>query len=127
MPFELTIDPSTGLALATCSGTLGLDDAREGARALWAHPDWQGQGVVWDFRQARLDFTSVDVRELAQYVLAHQPARPPKRVAFVTTHDMDFGLVRMFEVFRDHPSTDVKVFRELEPAQAWALGQEPWA
>lgn len=127
MPFELSIDPNTGLALATCSGTLSLDDAREGAQALWAHPDWQGEGVVWDFRAARLDFTSVDVRELARFILAHQPARPPKRVAFVTAREMEFGLVRMFEVFREHPSTDVKAFRELEPALARAVGQEPWA
>jgi len=124
MPTDLAIDRDTGVVLATCTGTLGLDDARDGARALWTHPDWHGQAVVWGFRAARLDSKGVDVRELAQFVLAHQPARPPRRVAFVTVRDADSGLVRMFGVFREHPSTDVRVFREIEAALAWAREQE---
>jgi hypothetical protein len=46
-------------------------------------------------------------------------------VAFVTAHDADFGLVRMFEVFREHPETEVRAFRQLEAATHWALGEEP--
>ncbi len=125
MPVELKIDPKTGLAVATGTGTLGLLDAQKSVRALWEHPDWPGERAVWDFRGARLDFSTVDVREAAQFVLGNQPPKPPQRVAFVTAHDMDFGLVRMFEVFREHPATEVKVFRELEPAIAWALDLEP--
>jgi acetaldehyde dehydrogenase (acetylating) len=125
MPWDFLIDPNTGLAVVTCTGTLGLEEAREGVRALWQHPDWPGVAAVWDFRSARLDFSTADVREAAQFVLAHQPATPPRRVAFVTAHDADFGLVRMFEVFREHPGTEVRAFRQLEAATHWALGEEP--
>lgn len=92
MPFELNVDPKNGVAVATCTGTLRLVDAQAGVRALWEHPDWRGEAAVWDFREARLDFSTSEVREAAQFVLGHQPDQPPKRVAFVTPHDMDFGL-----------------------------------
>jgi hypothetical protein len=38
----------------------------------------------------------------------------------VTARDVDFGLVRMFQVIRQHPSTQVQVFRDYEEAVSWA-------
>lgn len=122
MPFVLEVEPGSGMAIATCSGTLNLEEARKGVSALWVHPDWRGVSAVWDFRAARLNFSTPDIREAAQFVLAHQPRRPPARMAFVTTHDADFGMVRMFEVFRESPATKVRVFRDLEEAKSWARG-----
>lgn len=122
MPWSIEINPRTGVALATCTGVLTSKDAQAGARELWQHPDWPGVSAVWDFRFARLEVSPAETREAAQFVLAHQPAKPPERIAFVTDHDADFGMIRMFEVFRDHPATKVRVFRDLEPALAWAQG-----
>lgn len=125
MAFELIIiiDPNTGVALATCTGTVRLSDAQAGVVSLWEHPKWPGEAAVWDLRTARLEFSTAEVREAAQFVLGRQPSTPPKRVAFVTAHDMDFGLIRMFEVFRESPETEVRAFRDLEPALDWAHGQ----
>jgi hypothetical protein len=120
MPFSMKTDPATGIVIATCSGSLGLGDARDGATALWENPQWSGQAVVWDFRDAQLDMSSGNVREIAKFVLDHQPASPPPRVAFVTGRDVDFGLVRMFEVFRAHPATEVRTFRDYDEAVSWA-------
>lgn len=122
MPFTIEIEPDTGMAVATCSGILTIHDAKEGVSALWAHPHWRGESAVWDFRGARLGFQTADIREAAQFVLAHQPKRPPARVAFVTGHDADFGMVRMFEVFRQDPNTEVQTFRDMNEALAWARG-----
>ena len=44
----------TRIAIATCAGDLGSDDAKKGAAALWANRDWGGKAAVWDFRSARL-------------------------------------------------------------------------
>lgn len=120
MPFVLEIEPDSGMAIATCTGVLTLDEARRGVSSLWEHPAWGGVSAVWDFREARLSFSTPEIREAAQFVLAHQPKTPPSRMAFVTANDADFGLVRMFEVFRESPATEVRVFRDMAEAITWA-------
>jgi hypothetical protein len=122
MPFSMRFE--TDLVIATCSGALRLDDAREGAAAVWEKPEWSGKPVVWDFRTAHLNVRAPEVREIARFILERQPAIPPSRVAFVTASDADFGLVRMFQVLRQHPSTAVRVFREFEEAVSWARSIE---
>jgi hypothetical protein len=120
MPFSLCFDPENGLVIATCSGSLGVSDAREGAEMFWNKPEWSGRSVVWDFRTAQLDVRGADVQEVARFILERQPETPPPRVAFVTGRDVDFGLMRMFQVYRQHPATQIRVFRDYEEAVSWA-------
>jgi hypothetical protein len=117
---SIRIQPGSGLAIAVGSGVLRLGDSRSGAEALWKTPGWSGRSVVWDFRDARFDLESSDIRELAQFVTHHQPDTPPMRVAFVTPSDADFGMARMFDVFREDSRTDFRVFREYDEAVEWA-------
>ena len=42
------------------------------------------------------------------------------KAEFVTARDVDFGMVRMVEVFRERPATEVHVFRDYDTALAWA-------
>ena len=115
------------MAIATCSGVLRLNDAQEGAAALWKTPGWLGRSSVWDFREAQFDFSPSDIRKFAQFIISQQPSKPPLRVAFVTPRDVDFGLARMFEVFREDPRTAFRVFRDYEEAVCWARSLEPGA
>lgn len=119
MPFSIRTEPETGIVVAACSGALRLDDAKEGAETIWGNPEWSGKPIVWDFRSARLDVDVTAVRELAKFILERQSSPPPK-VAIVTARDVDFGLARMFEVFRERPSTEVRTFRDYEEALSWA-------
>lgn len=118
VPFEIRME--SGIVLATCSGALGLDDAKEGALAVWEKPEWRGKPLVWDFRSAQLNVRAPEVRLLAMFILGRQPSPPPSRVAFVTARDVDFGFARMFEVYREHPSTEVQAFRDYDEAVSWA-------
>ncbi|MCW8131421.1 MAG: hypothetical protein KIS92_13815 [Planctomycetota bacterium] len=119
MAITIRIDPETGLAMATCTGVLLVADAREGAAALWHTPGWPGRAVVWDFRDARFEISPAEIREIAHFVLRDQPSRP-RRVAFVTPRDVDFGLARIFEALREDPPTEFNVFRDFDQAVAWA-------
>ena len=125
MTISIQIEPGTGMAIATCSGVLWLSDAKEGAAALWKAPGWLGKSVVWDFREARFDLSSSDIRKIAQFIVRHQPATPPSRVAFIAPRDIDYGLARMFEVFREDPRTEFRVFRDYDEAVYWARSLEP--
>jgi len=120
MPISFQIEPGTGIAIANCSGLLGRSDAEGGAEALWAIPGWSGKSAVWDFRDAQFDLTEAEIQATAQFILRHQPATPPSRVAFVTPGDVEFGLARMFEAFREDPRTEFRVFRCYDDAVHWA-------
>jgi hypothetical protein len=109
------------VTIATCAGVLDLDEARAGAEAIWSNPAYRANPVVLDFRQARLGVSAADMRSLADFILAEQPpsGRPP-RLALVAPGDLDFGLSRIFAAYRDHPSTEVAVFRDFDEAVTWA-------
>jgi hypothetical protein len=127
MTVSIHIEPETGMAIATCSGVLRLSDALAGAEALWKTPGWLGQAAVFDFREAEFDVSPADVREAAQFIANRQPATPPARIAWVTSRDVDFGLARMFGIFREDPRTDFRVFRDYEEAVSWARTQRSGA
>ena len=125
MIVSIQIEPETGMAIATCSGVLRLGDAQEGATALWKTPGWSGRSVVWDFREALFNMSSLDTQNIAQFIFTHQPATPPSKVAFVTQRDLDFGMARVFDVYRQDPRTTFQVFRDYEEAISWARLLEP--
>lgn len=125
MTISIRVEPGTGTAIANCSGVLRRSDAETGAAALWGTPGWPGRSAVWDFRDARFDLSTGDIHEIARFILHHQPATPPSRVAFVTARDVDFGMARMFEAFRDDPRTEFRVFRSYEDAVQWAASPGP--
>ena len=120
MPVSIEVEADSGIAIGRCSGVLGLSDAKAGAATLWMDPAWPGVAVVWDFRNAQLSTSGSDVFELAQYVNARQRSPGPARVAFVTSRDVDYGQVRVFEAYREQPPTEVRVFRDFDAAVAWA-------
>ena len=120
MPFHLRRASDPDITIGTCEGPLGLDEAKAGARAVWDDPTWQARPVVWDFRGAKLSLSTAEVRAFAEFVLESQPVARPPRVAIVTGTDVDFGMARMFGAYREHPSTQVRVFRDYDDAVTWA-------
>lgn len=120
MPYSIHVEADTGVAIGTCTGVLGLDDAKAAAQELWQNPAWKRRAVVWDFRNARLGTASDDISTFAQFVTEKQPIPGPSRVAMVTASDADFGQARAFEALRERPPTEVHVFRDFDAAVAWA-------
>ncbi len=125
MTISIEIEPETGIAIATCSGVLRQSDAKEGAMSLWKAPGWSGRSVVWDFRKAQFEVSSLDIQNVAKFIISHQPAAPPLKTAFVVQSDLDFGLAREFEGYRYDPLTAFQVFRDYEKAIHWARSLEP--
>jgi hypothetical protein len=125
MTLSIHIEPDSGVAIATCSGVLRVTDAMEGAAALWETEGWSGRAAVWDFRGARFDLASSDVREIAQFILSRQRATPPSKIAFVTDVDADFGMARVFEAYREDARTAFQVFRDYTEAVCWARSHDP--
>jgi len=116
----ISIEPGTAIALVACAGILRRDDLEEAARALWKVPGWRGKAVVWDFRESHLELSTDDLRQIAQFTMHNQLDPPPARIAAVAPSDLEYGLARMFEAFRDDPRSEFHVFREYDKALAWA-------
>ena len=123
MPIHMEVKAS--IVVATCTGILRASDTQRGVKALWETPDWSGQPTVWDFRRAEFDLSSSETRVVAQFVLREQPSPPPTRVVFVTGREVDFGMGRMFEGYRDDPQTEFRVFRDYDKAIHWAQKHQP--
>ena len=120
MPVSIHVEADSGVAIGTCSGILGLADAKDGASKLWENPAWNGLAVVWDFRHGQLDTSSPEIVTLAKFIIERQRSPAPARVAFVVARDVDYGQARIFEVFREQPSTELHVFRDFDDALDWA-------
>ena len=120
MRISVELDRERGVAVAACEGALRRDDAERGATAAWEAAGDRARSVVWDFREATFELSASDVRAMAKFVRRYQPTPPPARVAFVTPRAADYGLARMFEVFREDPRTAFRVFRSFDEAVQWA-------
>jgi hypothetical protein len=73
-------------------------------------------------RDARFNFAAAEVEELAEFMKQRSPFSD-LRSAFVVSGDVEFGLVRMYEIFRETDSARTAVFRERTRALAW-LGSD---
>ncbi len=71
---------------------------------------------LWD-GTGRFKYTSQEVRRIAARGKERWPS--PARVAFLAADDVSFGLLRMFEVFREQDNYETKVFRDEQNARYW--------
>lgn len=118
----ITIMPKSGMALVKCTGPINAAGAREAAAALWETEGWSKELALWDFREAWFDIVPSDAREVGEFIVTHQPPEVPRRVAWVVAREVDFGMVRIFEVYREDKRTAHRVFRDFDDAVAWVEG-----
>ena len=77
-----------------------------------------GNRRIWDATR-NFNFTADEVRTIANHGKVLWPGAA--RVAYVAEDDLTFGLVRMFEVFREQENYQTKVFRDEPSARTWLL------
>ena len=120
----VTIDTDSvkGVVVGTVSSPLTLEDIREAAAAVWRDVEAPRIRVLWDLREARFTLSTSEIRDLAEFAKEHSPFAQ-LRMAFVVTRDLEFGLLRMFEVFREARSVRTAVFRDMEKALAWLAAE----
>lgn len=100
------------------SGPMTLDGIKEAARLIWGRVEGPRVRVLWDIREAEVDLSGAQIRELAEWAKQESPY-DDLLTAFVVRPGFQFGLVRMFEVLREKPGARAGVFTETEPALAW--------
>ena len=78
-----------------------------------------GEGIIWDFRGGEVSvFSTQDLMLLANHVTqyAHH-----KKTAFVGPTDIQFGMLRVYEVYAEYMNVPpaMKTFRKMEDAINW--------
>ena len=71
---------------------------------------------LWDFSTG-IDLPNQQLKEIAHYV--RKKLDYPARVAVVAPADLTFGLMRMYEVYREDKGLEFRVFREEASALTW--------
>lgn len=72
---------------------------------------------LWDLSSTGLDLTTSQLRQLAEY--GKSQSFPPSKVAIVAREDFAFGIMRMYEVFREDEVAEHKIFRTVQEARGW--------
>jgi hypothetical protein len=123
MAIEHRIDPARRLVLAKVLGTLTDAEILAYKHEVWSCPEVAGYDELVDVSDVeRIALPSAErVRQLAS-LSSGMDARTPAKLAIVAPQDVQFGLGRMYQVYRELESRSTKqvhVFRSLELALAW--------
>jgi hypothetical protein len=124
MPISFDLASVDGIAIGIGQGTLSLDEMKLAVTNLWRRMSGPRYFILWDLLDARMDLTRSEVRELADFITGHEP-EGEIRTAFVVSGDLEFGLVRMFEVFRESEGAQTFVFRDRQAAIDWLRPGDP--
>ena len=109
-----SIEHSDGVTTIRLSRNLELDDIFEVIDEVAAKD--QCNRRLWDLT-AGFDFTNQQIEEIANRGKLRWPNA--SRVAYVASNDLAFGLLRMFEVFREQDHYKTGVFRDEQEALRW--------
>lgn len=85
--------------------------------------------VIWDFTASETCYDNLtvdDLREVSK--LVHKMAGHMK-TAYVAARDIDYGLLRMYEMYKELEGVPVetKVFRKREYALKWLFSEESYS
>lgn len=125
MAVRMEPDPAAGIRRYIVSDALTFSDFRDALEAAYEEPELQKLCPLWDLRSARVDMTSNEMHQIADFIGRHW--RPPEgvRAALVVAQDFDFAMLRMLELLLETRSPhEVMVFRDIQAAEAWLKGRD---
>lgn len=117
MPLELDLESVPSVAIGRIHGPWTLSELKDAATQMWSSLESSHRRILWDLEGARLEIDNEEIRQLAEFVKRGAP--PDKKVAFVATGDLEFGIARMFDAYRKEDNSRTRVFRDREIALAW--------
>lgn len=115
MQVTFDLESIEGVAIGTAHGPLTLGVIKESAEKMLGVVQGARVRLLWDLRDARFDLELDEVRGLGEFIKQLSPPRA-YRSAFVVSRDLEFGLLRMFEVYRESTDTATSVFRDKRDA-----------
>ncbi len=121
MPISYRIDDNKRLIFVVASGKLTMNDLYNYQMETWASEQVREYDELVDLTavDSILPATSEHIREFSDFATSMETGSIHSRLAIVAKGDFEFGLARMFQVFREsHPQSrkEVAVFRSVPDA-----------
>lgn len=122
MAIETRVDEEAGIRIHEVRGRMGKREFLDGVAHVFTAPDFdRSLAALWDLRDADIDMSAEDVRELVERVAELPHGLGP--VALVVAGDYPFGMARMYEtLFSARSTTPAMVFRDVDAARDWLIG-----
>jgi hypothetical protein len=122
MQVVMHVNDAEGYGRIVVAGVVVPAEYDAAVRRVLAHPRFQpGMPLVFDLRAA--DLTQLSAEAFRSFAVTNQDVaarRGRARSAIVVADDLQFGLLRMYEVLGATQNLENRVFRELAAAIAWA-------
>ena len=122
MPLRFWIDHEKDLVVTTAEGEVTAADLMDHARALAATPDRPTRELVDLSERAEIPVPTDAVRQMARFLADADANTPGSRVALVAKTDALYGMLRLYQAHREHPSVAMQVFRDRAAALRWLDG-----
>jgi hypothetical protein len=118
MPWAYRILPADRLIYGRYWGTLRREDFVAGRRAAVADPQFDPSfSHLMDLRNCALDISGDQISALVRSTRTASSARQ----AFVVTGKAEYGIARMYQVYRELQTSDAgtQIFTTLQEARDW--------
>lgn len=123
MPYTFSIHPEQNLIRQTLWGRVTVDELRDIATRIWAHPHHRPRmDVLADLRNAEVDVSYEQMTDYTRFLAGNSTIG---RQAIVVTRQLEFGLARMYEQLTENHMlrADLRVFLDMEAAERWMRGE----
>lgn len=119
MSIRYRVDRVRGLLITFVTGRVSVEEVVRYLDQIVADPETDECDELVIVRDADLkEISSEGVRRIARHA-SKVTTRDDFRTAVVAPSDAEFGLLRMFEAFRERAEGNFGVFRDLESARVW--------
>jgi len=129
MPAHHTIDNRNKLIVTTWDGDVVDIDLIEALtkyqQDIQCHPHYLGYNEIVDFSEVRkIKVTTEGIKNIGRRASTTDQNGIDRRLAFIVSSDLAFGLARMYEVYRSltrKTNKRVRTFKNKRDAYAWVM------
>lgn len=115
------IEAEDGVTTVRFTQKPGMNDIQSAIDEV-AEKSYMNELRLWDFSNGSSNITETDLHQLAEY--GKSRFLLPSKVAIVAPKNLEFGLSRMYEVYREEGLVKHRVFHTEQEARAWLTGEE---
>jgi hypothetical protein len=130
VPITIEIDNENCVVVATASGRLTMDELYKYQVDMWTAKEYREYNELFDLTrvEAFVPPTSENIKDFSDFAATMEVDSVHSKLAIVAEGDFEFGLARMFQVFREtHPQSrkEVAVFRTVPEAMKFLKAEKP--
>ncbi|MGD2030114.1 MAG: hypothetical protein PVG86_09280 [Desulfobacterales bacterium] len=119
------VDYDKQLTIHTATGEPTFEEGMEVFKSFYEkHPT---KNLLWDLRGASLHhLSSEDLESFVYYAKGHSEVRAGGKTAFVVSKDLEFGMLRVVDVFSEFAKIpfNIMTFRSMDEAMHWLEEEE---